>query len=29
MEGRRVDALTNVAGIMDNFAQIHQVDDDL
>jgi NAD(P)-dependent dehydrogenase (short-subunit alcohol dehydrogenase family) len=27
--GGRVDALANVAGIMDNFAPIHEVDDDL
>jgi NAD(P)-dependent dehydrogenase (short-subunit alcohol dehydrogenase family) len=27
--GGRVDALANVAGIMDNFAPIHEIDDDL
>ncbi|MFE8886380.1 SDR family NAD(P)-dependent oxidoreductase [Pseudarthrobacter enclensis] len=27
--GGRVDALANVAGIMDNFAPVHEVDDDL
>lgn len=27
--GRRIDALANVAGVMDNFAPIHEVDDEL
>ncbi|WP_331456847.1 hypothetical protein [Arthrobacter sp. ZBG10] len=27
--GGRIDALANIAGIMDNFAPIHEVDDDL
>lgn len=27
--GRRVDALANVAGIMDNFTPVHEVDDEL